>query len=108
MKKLYQVVHNYDVDGGYGDAIPVSDVIMVFEDIEDAKAFVKRFAKPHVYYIPYAELVCGLLDIIEINVYEKDELDLDKVDPVEKNFIWLEEVGEYYGSVEKEIDDRKD
>ena len=104
MKKLYQVVHDYCVDGGFGDAVPVSDVVMVFEDNDDAKAFVDRFAKPHVYDIPYAALTCGDLNIVEIDVYGKGELDLDKVDPVKEKFIWLKEVDGYYGAIEDEED----
>lgn len=86
MEKIYQVVHNYDTDGGFGDAIWQRDVVAVFEDLDDAKAFVERFAKPHVYEKPYAYLFCGELEIDEVNIMKKG-VNLDEIDT--EDFWWL-------------------
>ena len=63
--KIYQVFHAYDVDGGFGDAVPNVDLIETFVSKEDAKDFVERFANPHIYDKPYASLECGNLYIRE-------------------------------------------
>lgn len=69
-KKIYQVIHEYDVDGGYGDAVGCEDVIAVFSKKEDADAFVEKYANPHVYDTPYADLCCGKLVVKEMIVLD--------------------------------------
>ena len=66
--KVYQVVHNYDVDGGFGDAIRSFDTIVTFANKADAENFVEKYEKPHVYDIPYDDLWCGDLEIVELTV----------------------------------------
>ena len=83
---IFQVVHVYDEDGGFGDAIRCEKVVAVFESEEDAKAFVERFARPHVYDKPYAYLMCGELDIWEINVIQHKDFDLENWN--ENEFSW--------------------
>ena len=65
---VYQVVHFYDVDGGFGDAISQQDVVEVFASEEDAQEFVSRFSRPHVYDVPYAALECGQLVVVPMAV----------------------------------------
>jgi len=87
MDKIYQVFHVYDVDGGFGDAVMRQDIIATFECYEDAKAFVDRFSKPHVYDKPYAKLSCGELVIYESDVVGKGAIDLDNENT--NSFWWL-------------------
>ena len=86
--KIYQVVHHYDEDGGFGDAIPEEEIIATFESLEDANAFVARFANPHVYDHPYQDLHCGKLVVMESDVIGKGELDLDKFEKEELDKYW--------------------
>lgn len=61
--EVYIVKHVYDVDGGFGDAICVSDVLCGFTNKTEAEAFVGAYSKPHVYDRPYSNLTCGDLVI---------------------------------------------
>lgn len=63
---IYQVIHFYGVDGGYGDAVPVEDVIATFDSEEKANEFAKKYGKDHAYDKPYATLWCGDLQVREI------------------------------------------
>jgi hypothetical protein len=65
---VYIVKHEYDTDGGVGDAIGVSDVLCGFTNKAEAEAFVSAYAKPHVYDRPYAALMCGELVIEELTM----------------------------------------
>lgn len=73
---IYQVIHEYDVDGGFGDAIPKSDVITMFSTKEMAEDFVKKYAKPHIYAQPYDKLKCGDLEIREVKI----DQDISEID----------------------------
>ena len=54
---LYNIIHCYDVDGGFGDAIPTEDVIATVESTEeDIQKWLERFDHPEVYDSPYADL----------------------------------------------------
>lgn len=63
---IYGVYHWYDVDGGFGDAIPQKDLLCVFLNKEEADKFVKEYEDVHIYDDPYSELACGLLVIEEL------------------------------------------
>ena len=56
MNKIYLVNHCFDVDGGFGDAIPQEEVICGFDNREDANEFVEKYSNPHIYDSPYASL----------------------------------------------------
>jgi len=62
---VYEVVHYYDTDGGFGDAIPQEDVIAVFSTKAKADECVAKYANPHVYDRPYMSLECGSLEVRE-------------------------------------------
>ena len=62
---IYNVIHHYDVDGGFGDAIHETETLFSFESKADAEAFVAKYAFPHVWDKPYDELKCGELTIEE-------------------------------------------
>ena len=87
MAKIYQVFHYYGTDGGFGDCVSQEAVIATFADYADAKAFVDRFAKPHIYDKPYSYLPCGELRVMESDIIQKGELNLDDIDT--SNFWWL-------------------
>lgn len=63
----YAVFHKFDVDGGFGDAISKEEFICIFDTLEQAEEFKKKYENPHVYDTPYAELWCGILDIRELS-----------------------------------------
>lgn len=66
--KAYQVVHYFDVDNGCGDAVRHAKVVGVFPDRPSANAFAQRYRDPHVYGVPYDNLMCGILHVQEGNV----------------------------------------
>lgn len=70
MKKVYAIMHQFDEDGGFGDAVYKEELIVVFEDKKMAETFIEKFQKPHVYDIPYDKLRCGELEIREIAISE--------------------------------------
>ena len=87
MNKIYLVNHCFDVDGGFGDAIPQEEVICGFDNREDANGFVEKYSNPHIYDSPYASLECGILRVEELNMTPPDRedmwwLDQDKVSVV--------------------------
>ena len=49
MNKIYLVNRCFDVDGGFGDAIPQEEVICGFDNREDANRFVEKYSNPHIY-----------------------------------------------------------
>ena len=81
--KVFAVFHDYGTDGGFGDYVPVSDLIAIFSSREKAEEFVKKFSKPHIYDRPYCDLDCGNLQIGEVTV---DEIPDEKS---ESTFWWL-------------------
>ena len=89
---IYQIIHFYDVDGGFGDAVPCEEVIAITTDKAKAEEYVKRYNDPIIYDIPYCDLWAHTLDVREI---ELTELDLD-VSPFENDYYfeqreWLKE-----------------
>ena len=68
---IYLIKHGFSVDGGFGDAIWSEDTVTAFTKEEDANAFVEYYANEHVYDTPYAELTCGELQVVPMEVEEK-------------------------------------
>lgn len=64
--RIFGVFHKYDTDGGFGDAITQKDLICIFDSLEKAEEFKKKYENPHVYDSPYADLECGELVIEEL------------------------------------------
>lgn len=85
--KIYNVYHEYDTDGGFGDAIPQSDLVASFEREDDAKAFVEKYSKPYVYSKPYNELWCHELIISEMEIITHEQFDINKT-PNDYNTTW--------------------
>lgn len=63
---MYIIEHCYDVDGGFGDAVEVSDVIGVTESKEEAEAYVAKYSHPEIYDRPYSSLYHKELRIREV------------------------------------------
>lgn len=78
--KTFGVFHIFDVDGGFGDAIPREELICTFNSVEEAWDFIKKYEKPHVYDCPYQCLECGQLELRELPTTYN-----------EKDFWWLSE-----------------
>lgn len=59
MNKIYLVNHCFDVDGGFGDAIPQEEVICGFDNREDANGFVEKYSNPEYYVAAEPPVRCG-------------------------------------------------
>lgn len=92
--KTFGVFHIFDVDGGFGDAIPQEELICTFNSVEEAWDFIKKYEKPHVYDCPYQCLECGQLELRELPTTYN-----------EKDFWWLSE--EYEECDEEEDEDEE-
>lgn len=75
--KIYSVYHCYDVDGEFGDAVPKEKLVAIFENKADAKAFVKKYHNPYVYYKPYDELYCNAYCIRETEIVAHKDFDIN-------------------------------
>ena len=92
--KTFGVFHKFDVDGGFGDAIPQEELICTFNSVEEAWDFIKKYEKPHVYDCPYQCLECGQLELRELPTTYN-----------EKDFWWL---SEDYEECDEECDEEED
>lgn len=62
MEDVFLIFESYEVDGGFGDAIPQTSYIGYIRGTEqDAKDFCKRWSNTRVYDVPWAELHEGTL-----------------------------------------------
>lgn len=75
---IYNVYHKYDTDGGFGDAIPVDELVASFANGDDATEFVNKYSNPHIYNRPYNDLYCGELIICPTEIIEHSEFDINK------------------------------
>lgn len=94
--KVFQVIHVYDIYGGFGDAVERQEVIEVFENFNDAVAFMEKFRNVHVYDVydkPYAELQCGFLKVCETEIVSHKDFDINKFSA--KDYWWTEEYRAY-------------
>ena len=66
MGKIYGIFHEWETDGGYGDAVYRCDLIGVVNDEETAKAYVKKYKNPHIYDMLYDYLEAGDLTYMEL------------------------------------------
>ena len=65
-EKIYVIKHCYDVDGGFGDAVSVEDIVGYCTSEEEAQKYVKTYQNIHCYGNPYNELCCGELIVDEL------------------------------------------
>ena len=86
MKTIYNVIHYYDVDGGFGDAISQEEVLFTTLNKEVAEKFVHKYSNKHIYDTPYANLYIGELAIREMPVIDKyEDIKQDIIDWGESN-----------------------
>ena len=74
----YAIYHIYDVDGGFGDAVEVEDLVALCESKTLAEEYVKKHDKTHVYEEPYDVLTCGHLvvrDLSHVKVITKENIE---------------------------------
>ena len=73
MKTIYNVVHYYDVDGGFGDAIQQEEVLFTTSNKEVAEKFVHKYSNKHIYCTHYDDLYLGELVVREMPIVDKYE-----------------------------------
>lgn len=73
---LFTIIHKYDVDGGFGDAIAKEDILgyLEFNTENECKEWCEKHSNTHVYDIPYADLYRGTLAYNIINITTKDKI----------------------------------
>ena len=80
-KFLWNIVHEYDVDGGFGDAIcKEARIATVYATTEEIKAFIAKYDKPYEYDHPYAALYCHGVRADEITPVDISELDEEEIE----------------------------
>jgi len=79
---MFAIIHYYDVNGGFGDAVGKEEVLGYVETEEDAKEYVARYSNPRTYAIPYSRLECHALGYKKVST---KMLDID-VDPFEGDY----------------------
>ena len=68
-KKLWNIFHVYDTDGGFGDAITQTELVGTVEATDEEIAeFVKKWNNPQVYDSPYADLYFGGVFVDEVKI----------------------------------------
>ena len=88
--KIYLIIHEFDKDGGFGDAVSCREVLGAFTDKAKAEEYAERWDTPTVYWRPYADLYYHGISVEEVDV---DALQFD-VDPVPQNpaeLLWVVE-----------------
>lgn len=96
--KIYNVIHLYDVDGGFGDAISQHKLLFTTTSKEVAEQFVNNYNNPHIYEIPYAELWAGALTITEQTV-------VDTYGEIPQDLIQWGEYNKTFKNVEEEYEE---
>ena len=88
MKKMWCVTHVYDVDGGFGDAIPKEYIVgFVMATDSEIELFVEKWDKPVVYDKPYASLYMHGVDVTEVELFDGDISEFKPYDP-DGRFPW--------------------
>ena len=89
LKAIYVVYHSYRVDGRDYPFLK-NKVVHIFENSEDAEAFVEKFQNPHVYnyMIGHNPLACGDLSIVKELVIPHSEFDISKFR--KEDYWWLD------------------
>lgn len=54
--KIYLIAHQFDVDGGFGDAVQQECVLFATPSKEEANRYVERYNEPRIYDKPYDAL----------------------------------------------------
>lgn len=81
-KKLWNIFHAYDVDGGFGDPVGVEDLVATVEATDDEiKEFVEKWNKPECYEKPYCYMECHRVYTREVQVKTLQGLEPYSTDP---------------------------
>lgn len=72
--KAYQIIHCYDVDGGFGDAVHRIETLAIVLSEKNANEYVTKWSNQKVYSEPYDKLYFGKLKIEPIEIIEKIDL----------------------------------
>lgn len=80
IQPIYVISHVYDVDGGFGDAVQVEDVLGFVVGAKVADEYVEKYSKPEVYDRPYSDLYHHTLIARRIDPLNVNE------DPFSKEF----------------------
>lgn len=90
-----------DMDGEFGDAIPVESSLCIVEGTEEEiEAYCEKYNMPTVYAVPYAQLFCGRLKYSKLP--EEGSLNKSPFSKERLNIILdyqnqpLEDLGNYY------------
>lgn len=77
---IYGIFHCYEVDGGFGDAVLMEDLLFVTDSEEIAKAYVEKWSHPYIYDRPYSYLTCGELRYGQLEQLYTGEIDQSPMD----------------------------
>ena len=102
---IYLIIHEYEVDGGYGDGILTQETLFATTDKALAEAYCRKWNDPFVYDKPYDSLEKNSLFVEEIN---NNDFDLN-TPPPEWSFyeIRKEKFPVEYEARQKEIELRR-
>lgn len=68
-KKSWNIFHQYDVDGGFGDPVATEDLVATVEATdEEIKEFLRVWNKPEVYSRPYCDLYHHGVQAVEVKM----------------------------------------
>lgn len=80
-RKLYNIFHEYEVDGGFGDPVGTESLVgTVWATEKEIDEFVAKWNKPVVYDIPYYPLTCHAVSVEEVDI-----VDIDSFEPYEED-----------------------
>ena len=103
--KIYMIIHQYDVDGGFGDAIPREEVLWTTTSKALAEAYVAKWNDTFVYDQPYADLEKNTLDIREMVI---NNFSVDTMPSIDSHYEVRATVDpDAYKQRQRELDERK-
>lgn len=68
--KIYLIIHSYDVDGGFGEAVNKEEILFATTNREDAEKYCRKYDKPFIYDSPYADLYTNRIGVREVELME--------------------------------------
>ena len=92
-KKLWNVFHGYDVDGGFGDAVWSENLVGTVEATdEEMEAFLQKWNRPEIYEHPYDDLTCHSIRVEEVTVQTLDGFEPYSTDPDDEFNVGIREM----------------
>lgn len=68
MDKIFLIMHEYDVDGGFGDAVTQEEVLGYLPTRKEATEYVEKYSEPRIYGRPYMDLYEHTLFVREMKL----------------------------------------